>query len=246
MTVLNEWVIGTNRFDRVVVRVDVYQVELGLGWHDIYEFDNRWDVALEEWPQSEVRTRVSSRFDAATLREIDERVANAASSPLSLQHRAPDDLEAAAWTSLPILEPSAVVEGARVEREAMQLGSLRVEWINGAHVVSLSDGPLTLPNLYGAVEFAGGWVFCFDKHAPLIVTPARTVVPVDPKWAQLGVGLLPFARVFVIRCGLVGGRPVVECASRAHERSACRAVISKANHVVFDEQGLSGRMKPLR
>lgn len=241
------WTVGPNRFERAVITIDPWQVELGLGWHDLYDFDARSDVALDQWPGSPVRSEAATRFDAATMKEIDESVAAARTDEAFEARRARDARLAAAWLELPLLPRAPIEPGVTVDYPTeytasalkLTLGEPKRPGLVRPYVAHLAAGPLRLRDFASFVEVDGGWLLCDGGNMPLFVDRALQSFPVE--LAAFGVEPVRSSTVSVVASGRRGAVALAKCHCNAHPRSQLAQVMTQAFWLALEGPRVVGR-----
>lgn len=244
--VKTSWTVGPNRFERAVITIDPWQVELGLGWHDLYDFDTRRDVALGEWPVSALRTEAATRFDAVTLKEIDESVVAARTDEAFEARRAHDTQLAAAWLELPVLERAPIERGVIVEHPTeytasalkLTLGEPKRPGLVRPYVAHLASGPEQLGDLRCFVEIEAGWLLCSGNQVHFI---DRTLQSCTVDLSAFGIEPVRHSTMSVVAVGRRGVLALANCHGSAHPRSTLAQVTKQAFWLAFDGPRIVGR-----
>ena len=244
------WSVGPNRFERAVITIDPWQVELGLGWHDLSDYDSRRDVALDEWASSALRAEAATKFDAATMHEIDASVTAARTHAEFERQRATDTQLASVLRQLPLLAPEPIEPGTTAEYgtaytsgpltlamgEPPQPGRAR-PW-----VVQVAAGPVVLGDLHAFVEATGGWLLCSAPNVVHFVDRALTLEALD--LSSLGITPTSFSTVTIAECGRRAGLGALRLGGRAHPRGLLAQALHEAWWLVFDGARVVGRSRP--
>lgn len=249
------WTVGPNRFERAVITIDPWQVELGLGWHDLYDFDARKDEALEAWPTSPLRDEAATRFEAATMREIDEWVTAARTDEAFALRRAHDEKLASAWRQLPVIDRASIEPGVTVEygteytSSALQLTlgeakrpEPRVRPLGGLarpYVARLASGLEQLGDLERFVEVEAGWLLCIGGNELRFVD--RGLQSFTLELSAFGIEPARHTTMWVVACGRRGGLALAQCHGSAHPRGKLAHEVRQAFWLAFDGPRVVGR-----
>ncbi len=241
------WTVGPNRFERAVITIDPWQVELGLGWHDLYDFDARRDVTLEEWPSSALRTEAATRFDATTMKEIDESVAAALTNESFEARRAHDEQLATAWRQVPVIERAPIEPGITVEYSSeymasalkLTLGEPKRPGLARPHVAHLASGLHELDGLRCFVEVEAGWLLCTGGNKLLFVD--RALHSFTTELSAFGIEPVRHTTMSVASVGRRGALALAKCHGSVHPRGKLAHEVRHAFWLAFDGARVVGR-----
>ncbi|MBL8939275.1 MAG: hypothetical protein JNM69_32235 [Archangium sp.] len=241
------WTVGPSRFERAVITIDPWQVELGLGWHELYDFDTRKDVALEEWSGSSLHMEAANRFDAATMNEVNESVIAARTDGAFEQRRARDEQLASAWKQLPVFERGPIERGVTVDSSLeytasalkLTLGEPQRPGLVRPYVAHFASGAHVLGDLKCFVEVEGGWLLCSGGNELRFVDRGLQAFPVE--LSAFGVEPVRDTMMWVVACGRRGPLALANCHGNAHPRSKLAQVTKQAFWLACDGPRVVGR-----
>lgn len=248
--VKTSWSVGPNRFERAVITIDPWQVELGLGWHDLSDYDSRRDVALDEWPSSALRAEAATKFDAATMQEMDASVTAARTHAEFERQRATDAQLASALRRLPLLAPEPIEPGTTAEYGTaytsgpltLSMGEPPKPGLARPWVVKVAAGPVVLGDLHAFVEATSGWLVCCAPNVVHFVDRALRLETLD--LCSLGITPTSSSIVSIAECGRRAELAALRLGHRAHPRGHLAQALHEAWWLVFDGARVVGRSRP--
>lgn len=232
--VKTSWSVGPNRFERAVITIDPWQVKLGLGWHDFYDYDSWEDVALDEWAASALRADAATRFDAATMEEVDASVTAARTDAAFEAQRVTDAQFAAALRRLPLLEPVRIEPGTRAESGTaytsgpltLAMGDPPKPGLARPWVANVAAGPVVVGHLQAFVESTAGWFVCCERNVVHFVDRALKLETLD--LTALGITPTTYSTVTIAECGRRGELAALRLGHRAHPRGHLAQALHEA------------------
>ena len=220
--------------ERARLELDPWEVRLHEGYHPLYDYASTLEVALNEWPGSELRRRAREVLGAEIVTEADGSVAGAALIPPLATWKAADDLHAAAWAKVPIepltvdkQTPRAVRAGYGVP---LTVEGVHLQWAGPATPRDVSchlapfDPPTRLYGLTAVAVVPGAFVFLREQSPPYVTTREGVVLPAIPEQlVALGVEASSFSRVFISGAAIVDQSALLRMHTNHHRRGASHA-----------------------